>query len=1553
MTTPHAALDGAALVDALHLRAKACEPERRADLLYQAGLAADLRAGDPGRAVQLYLEALAIDGDHDAALDALLTAVDQRGAAIGDCLETEQFDAIASGVHGGQLLRLRAEHRVLIGDADGARDDLARLRRRDPTNLEARHLEDELLAQGQPKAGLRAWYEAAGHDATDEGLRVAAHHLAARLALMDGDIEAASVSARLAIKLAPDDIELRETLSTALLLGEDDGATTGFVEFMDRLASGRERLARTIRAAQWLSWSAGRPQEAVALVESAVPADKTEALPVLDTVAVLETAACIARSHRLDAELSIWRDLGQRLDSPSRQATIFTRIAQLLLDRNDEVAGIEGEMAVRYLEAALEAEPNYSWARTLLTELYEEGAFPSRGREVLELRGRDERRPDLLVEAARLAREELEKPHEALATLRKAVDLCDEADLLGPDSPLEALEPYHNSPEDELRSLELAMARVQSEYGRHHIFARMMEVLDRDEVDAAHHLPRLVDLAPDDPFTLARLGAACRDAGAWGALSRLLQREFEFLDATDPYLAIDVVGDIGALCDQMGDVEAAVRWYGVALDRRPDDLAAMAGAGRLLVREARWEELAAMFQGELQRASTQSRRASMAFRLATLYERAMSDVDRARACYELVLVQNPHHLPSLRGLLRLAETSGDWRQWAELAEQWTRRETDHLLASTLLCELGQVYEDELDDLENAVRAFREAFERNPKQELARQGIIRCLFRLGRRGEATELTGMALSRELDEEERLDVLSAILLLADDDDAAAGHILRDFPAHVPSLLVALRQSFATEDVLRAADVSRRLGESMPASRVATGFLRLAHLLARLGGEPPPSTAPSQAALSAIRSEARVRDMGDLEGLARMVLRAANSEVDPAVAASYLATYARCTQARGRIEEAAQAYENILADQPDFISAAKGLKFLHQLAGNKEAYAIAAEREGGIILDREVAIQNFREAGQIRRRFMGDLDGAVLDLETVLRLEPGDSAAFESLREMYSLRGDARALYHLLSRRAEALEDPTECKALLLVMAQVAMTRLQDSDLAIRCHEQVLGLDPTHVQSYRVLAQLFSRRQQWQRAIDALVEVLHLTEDSNLLAFTYEQVARIYDEHLGDPIRAIEAYTSLLRHNGEKVPALRRLAQLLHADERWEPAAKTYGRLLQREHDRSKLLTDLRSLAKICTVGLQDPEKAEQCLEQALRLNNQDISSHRAIVEHLRSLGREDRVSAHLAVATRQFATALLRDLDPGNALAGLFQVARWGNSDDQTFLVASVAEELNHGNDEMRAALAEGPSKQTEAPKDKIPVELTDTTIPGEVNISLLQVLRFANADYQRLWAPSLKQLGCSRRTRLSLRDAQPGGALVANWPRIFSLEVEAHAVPDGPEVPRAYLTDKQPVLVVKKDQLRRAAEGDPVFLFQLGAALAPISMGIAAWANLEEGMHIPVTAASVRHFAPTWLLGDDRSTDSRVDEERLGKYLARQSIQEIMGHALDVSGTLDGRGILRQRDILQRAFHRLALIPVADPRPVLSHLRGMGDPWLRDALEFLLSERLVAMRKALGL
>jgi tetratricopeptide (TPR) repeat protein len=582
-----------------------------------------------------------------------------------------------------------------------------------------------------------------------------------------------------------------------------------------------------------------------------------------------------------------------------------------------------------------------------------------------------------------------------------------------------------------------------------------------------------------------------------------------------------------------------------------------------------------------------------------------------------------------------------------------------------------------------------------------------------------------------------------------------------------------------------------------------------------------------------------------------------------------------------------------------------------------------------------------------MGDLVGATKDYETALRIDPTDPDAFRSLREIYSMSGDPRALYHLLSRRAEALDEPEECKHLLLIMAQVAMTQLSDPELAVRCHEQVLSLDPTHLQSCRVLAQLFSRRKEWKRAIRALNSVLELTQDERVRRHTLEQVATIYDRQLSDPANAIDAYSALLEYDSEGTASLRRLAELLHQAERWEPAARTYGRLLQREHNRDRLVADLQALAGICTHGLGDNEKAVQCLQQALRLNNLHLESHRSLVGLLRDTGETKRASAEVASASARFTAALLRDLGSSVAVENLFEVAGWTEHEDPQLVVAAVADALGHsssvGTDALRR-LEEAPRTTTR----QIPFDLTDTIIPADVNLALLKLLRFANPIFRKLVGPSMRQLGCSRRTRLSPKDKSAVG-IAARWPRVFGLPLEVHAVP-GTIHPHAWRTDKQAVLVIDEIDVERIADADPLFLFELGNAIAPMSMGVDAWVNADE-LHVPLVAALIRHFSPTFLVEDELSADPRVDESRLGKMLAKHDYSTVMGISLELSGSMDGAAIQSQRQEFRRAFHRLGLIPIRDPRRVLTHLKRTDESDFRDALSYLLSARLASIRMSL--
>ncbi len=1614
-------VEGADLIEALSRRAETSAGQARAELYHQAGLAAELRLGDLGRAVGCYTRALEADPEHRAAREALIGLLDDP-AFEGLGIEGVGLARRAGEEGAPDALCVRAERRLAAHDIVGAAEDLGEALRLAPDHRQSLLVTQELHALSEVRAEMVEGAERSARQLAgvtlDESLQAACSALSARLAALTaaepaerGSESAARVLAE-ALSRSPGDLGLRWASQRALGESESGEAlTASLVEEAEGEEAPDLKMAAAIDAAARLCWRAGdaapsaRAERALDLLRRSMPTEQA-GLPRLDLSVGLELAAMFARAHDPEVELSLLRELGQRLDSAGRQAAIFTRIGQLTLEQNVDVDGIEGEKALRYFEAAVEAEPTYRAALALLEELHEDGAFPQKARDMLRQRAEQSGRADLMVGAARVTLDRLGRRDEAIVLLRQAIAMSDEADLLGPASILDAAVEFVAGSEspaaDRHQLMEEALARVDSGLGRRLLLRRMVDaaIEDGEEGVAIGALSRLVALAPGDLFQIERLADLYARRGAWTELGELRRLELEWTEPQDPELASDVMYALGRLCQvALGDEEAALGWFRAMLARQPDDLSALAGAGRILVRHHRWRELAEIYERELEHATAPASRASMAFRLATLYERVLGDPIRARDYYEQVRRTNVNHLPSLFGLVRVAERLGDWSLWVELIAEWSQRERDDVLAGTLSCELAYALEVHLGDQVEAYDAYRRALDRLPKLELARLGMIRCLYRLGRHEEAAQVALERLDPAAGPEEGLDTLLSAQLLTPDERAGAERTLEAFPDHAPTLLTATRAALALGDLPRASARAEALGRVMPEGSIREGTLRLAGLLDRLSGEVPSGeehpTFSGQAMdeLSLLRMEARYRAAGDLEQLGAIMERRAEQAVEPTVQAAYLTASGRALQARGQFEAALGTYNNALALSEDFVPAAKSLKLLYEMLGNREGLATASEIEGRISRDPVQARANFLLAGDLRRRQLGDIVGAVQDLENVLRIDPTERTAFESLREIYSVQNDAHRLFGLLERRAESINDPKEQISLLLIMAQVAFNRLKNRELTIQCHQRVVAIDPGHIQSLRILAEIHQSEGRWREAIGALQRVVSATDDKSLLAMIQRSIAELHDIRLDDPVGAIEAYIGVITSDPDHVPSLRRLGELLCTQGRWEDAARTYGRLLQLERRRTKLIGDLKALAVICIRGLEDPQRAEQCLAQALKLNNQDIEIHRLLVEHYEGLGQAAQLAAHLEQAARQFSAALAAgDLRNAEALFGLTQIAAWQRRPDRAFVLAVIAESLgmlkasalalamrSDGGSvsavtstsldavDVRAAadlLAAEACRETlsiaraqsqdRLPLNPIPVDMTGAALPAELSMPLLQIMRYGQGAIGRLFAPNLRELGINRRTRLSDRTSHPGERVLLNWPRLYSLrDVVVHVVPAAPERPTLAIHD-QPMLILSPDAVDKAAAGDPRLLFDLGLTLAPLSMGIGAFVDLPPQALLAAVTALVRLSVPGFLANDPRANDPRVDEERLSRLLVKRPDNQLVAQSLDVSGKIDAAGILNQRALLQRAFERLALIPIFDPAAALVRVRSSGgDVAGDDIIRFMLSERYAEMRRALGL
>jgi len=1580
--TSHPILDAHPMLQALVLRAEQADKDRRGELYFQAGLAAECVVNDSTVALELFARSLAFRPDHRLTIEAISRIAADPTVEDHSLLDDVGFfdNPHVEARHKHTLRLARAEVAFYTegdSDAEAARVDVDAILAVQPGHRPARLLQQAIAVQEGDFLALAEVARVTAQSTVDDGLRVASFYLAAKLAEdAQDDPQQALDLLGFALEGAP----LRPELHVASgRVARRLGDVQALAARLDREVAHRTttdgRIAAAIDAAYVHHWQRDRPEDAIAALLSVLDDLDADRGRARDAIVAREVLVEVAAATDAAGELTALRELSQRLPRGRRQAAIFTRIGQLMLE--DEALGdIEGEVAVRYLEAALDADTTYRPAMVLLDELYAEGKFPTKGRDLLRRRGLEQGRPDFLVRAAEMTLEGLGRVDEAVALLRQAIALSDDVILFGPDSPLDRLLELIQSEAElaplEVQAVEDALAVARTDHGRRRLLDRFVRLAHRGQgIDPARllSLTETHHLQLSDPYLADRLANLFAAAGRWSEYAALRRSELDALENHGAERVLEAMYEIGQIHDAaLHDRAAALGWFRAVVDRDPTYKPAVAALEQVLIQTDGWTELTRLYEGELTQLNDADR-ASSAFKMAMIAERTPGDEAQAASWYDQVLLREPNHLPSIMGAMRLADVRGDLERWAELAASWADRELDDHLAAALHCEVAEVLEDHLGDTESAAHAYRVALERSPHQEIARMGLIRTLFRLNLHDEAAEVAGYPVGAEDEDEDAasLEVATGVAMIARDPRAYTEQVVRDFPDFIPSRLAALRHALEARDNLAAAAHARHLGHVLPDGPIRAAWLRMATLLGRLAGQDLDYSIAHELLDEPVideqvllRMEAYMRDNGDLEGLARIMSRHAGAVRDDLTRASYLLAYGRLLQARGHADEAIDVYEQILEERPGFLPAVKALKLLTELTNDREAFAEACEREGTLVKDQSLAVHDFLTAGEIRRRYLGDIEGAIFDLETVLKLEPTNKTAFDSLREIYSMRAQPKELYHLMQRRAEAVDDAAICKDLLLRMAEIAFSRLGDNELAKRCHQQVLELDPLHIQSYRILAELYESEKLWERAVDCLVGVLGLTEDKTLLALTYRKIADIYDTELKDVPRAIEAYRSLLRHDPNRVDALRRLAVLLHGDQRWEEAAKAYGSLLQRERSRKKLKGDLLALSRICLDGLADPLRAEQCLTHALRLDSTDAELHEHLIRFYQERGETQKINEHLTRTARQFATALAEDLEEGDveklrpSLEGMFRMADRSRDRDRSFVVSACATALAATTDEHVAFYEMyREAGALRLPSRAIPIDMTDTTIPAELSGAVLNVLRYADEPLRKLKSAAVRDYGAGRRTRVSERDGRPGADVLFRWPTLFSLQdVQLHVVSNGPEWPVA-IPGEPSMLIIDETGLDRIADGDPQYLFRLGRAIAPLSMGIGGWVQLPDDLLVPAFAAAVRSFSATYLIGDDRGTHPQIEEDRIRKHMSRVPERLLIPHIYEITAKFDANAILMQRRHLERAFCRLALIPVFNPVPVLELLRADGGlEAFNDGLGFVLQERLGDLRRAVG-
>jgi tetratricopeptide (TPR) repeat protein len=512
-----------------------------------------------------------------------------------------------------------------------------------------------------------------------------------------------------------------------------------------------------------------------------------------------------------------------------------------------------------------------------------------------------------------------------------------------------------------------------------------------------------------------------------------LADEIEYLAGTNAQLWSDAVATLteGVNAEALSSAERnkllayCGRWYEQKL-ARPD--LALLGYQQILAADPandeayeslaglyrkaqQWPELVAILLKRADAAGATPRARDARAEAAEVYEQRLNNPARAKELFAQVLADDPAHAKAVDGMARIAELTGDFKALVVALERRAEARRGREKADALL-RAAEIYEENLDDLQEATRRYESVLAIDPHDLEALKGLDRIYNRTGK------------YREL-----LDNLETQLTIAATPRQKLNLYERMAALHEQEFLNHARAAECREQIL-AID------------------------------------AGNDGALSALPRHYRA--MEEWERLEELYEHHAKVVTDAGRRVEFLAQRALVlAEQMSAPDRAIRVYEQVLELQPTHSVALEALARLREQAGDAAAALSAIEALAGQASTPATRAEQWIRAARLLQE-RGDLDGAIERYKSALEADPTDSTAALSLRQAYAARGEAQSVVTLIEREL-AQTDGNIAKARLYgELARVQHDNLGESETAEASARAAIDLDPTNANALMVLGDL-----------------------------------------------------------------------------------------------------------------------------------------------------------------------------------------------------------------------------------------------------------------------------------------------------------------------------------------------------------------------------------------------------------------------------------------------------------------------------------------------------
>jgi tetratricopeptide (TPR) repeat protein len=766
-----------------------------------------------------------------------------------------------------------------------------------------------------------------------------------------------------------------------------------------------------------------------------------------------------------------------------------------------------------------------------------------------------------------------QRPEPAAAALEKALEL----------------EPQSQTTFEKLRS-------IHAQAGNWRAYARATDLFLPRVADRAERVAMHAELAEIHEKRLGQQEMAFlawarafqedpSDQRASEAMARLAAEteSFEELAAVYEQVAEEAKGVVKARLlnalgrvrdEKLDEAEGAEAAFRKALEADPASAEALDGLTRLFSRRGRTRELAITLEQKLEAAAGLEEKKATLLEMARLYDGQLKDVDEAVGALRRVLELDGGDAAAIEALSTIYRREQRWGDLAGVLARARDLAADEASRVAWQLQIAGLYENELEDDEAAIEAYRTVQGTEDRDPEALAGLERLYTKLDRFAELNRVYEKLADIAADPRERLRVLGK----------SAG-IWEEKLQNPHKAIERYEQVLALD------------GGNLPAVKSLERLYRQEGLWEKLI-----TVLQHHVSLAQDRRE-------------KVQLEIAVGEV--------------WWKELQRVDRAEAIFTHALEVDPESREAMGALGRVYERSGNWNLALDMLRREARAAAASKEAVEIHHRMGKIHEEMLLDLPAAKQAYAHALDLEPGHLPTIRALKGIHEREKNRAGYLEALVAESRYVEDDAEKARLLHEVGRIHQEERGDRAAATKAYEEALKRAPDFLPAARPLSEIYQSQGDWpqaERVLDVIVRRLSVDGEAKELCRQSYRLGYVA-EKLGNRDKALQSYRRAYELDATYLPALEGLGNLLTQEKQWEEALRIFQAILIHHRDG---LTDLEVVETYWQIGevqaqLGQAERAQKSFEKALEMDQNHEPSRHSLVRLLEAQGEWEGAVEH----------------------------------------------------------------------------------------------------------------------------------------------------------------------------------------------------------------------------------------------------------------------------------------------------------------------------------------